>query len=710
MRNHLERPNQIAAEATARRRRHLVRHHRLAAALSRERQQRRSRRIVIWSIAGALCLPIAGAALVIFALGGAAASTAAAQARVLPADSLVFDRTGGLIADVHPAGATRLPVPLTAISPLVQQAIVAVEDRSFWTEGAVDVPRMAAAAISDLTHGTSQGASTIPMQLAKILYLNDSRTLQYKVQQIALAERLSSSNSRAVILDDYLNDIYFGSGATGIQAAAHTYFGIDASRLDLAQAAMLAGIPNNPSGDDPLINPAGAAARQQLVLDAMYDTGAITLQAEQAAVHQRLVYTSTNPDNVNLVPFFTARVVKSVQTTWHLNALTAGLRIVSTLDLGLQQFTQHAVSAQIAQLGRLHVTDGAAVVISPASGDVLAYVGSAGANVPGGQIDMAAAPRQPGSSFKIFTYTTAIQDARVSMVTPVLDGPLTLPTGGGSDGTQPYSPLDYTRTWHGVLPVEEALGNSLNIPAIRVEMATGIPAIVSMARAMGVTTLGNSPQSYNPSMTLGTYPIPPLEMAQAGTVLADSGVLHPARFIITASLNGRVLPHATPATKKVVDPRAAYIMNTILSNDANRVLDFGAHGLLTLPGHVVAAKTGTSENFKDNFTVGWTPQLATATWVGNADDSAMRGTTGITGAAPIWHTVMAHALSGIADHWPPMPAGLTTSSTAWGTAYLMPGTDATTGESALVPSEQPVGPAPPSPSSQPAKKHRHHHH
>ena len=205
---------------------------------------------------------------------------------------------------------------------------------------------------------------------------------------------------------------------------------------------------------------------------------------------------------------------------------------------------------------------------SPASGDVLAYVGSAGANVPGGQIDMAAAPRQPGSSFKIFTYTTAIQDARVSMVTPVLDGPLTLPTGGGPNGTQPYSPLDYTRTWHGVLPVEEALGNSLNIPAIRVEMATGIPAIVGMARAMGVTTLGMSPQSYNPSMTLGTYPIPPLEMAQAGTVLADSEVLHPARFIIAASLNGRVLPHATPATKKVVDPRAAYIMNTILSNDA----------------------------------------------------------------------------------------------------------------------------------------------
>ncbi len=297
------------------------------------------------------------------------------------------------------------------------------------------------------------------------------------------------------------------------------------------------------------------------------------------------------------------------------------MRITSTLDLALQQYTQGVVASQIAKLGRLHVTDGAAVVIAPASGDVLAYVGSAGTSVPGGQIDMAASPRQPGSSFKIFTYTTAIQDGSVSMVTPVLDGPLTLPIGGGSDGTQPYSPNDYDRKWHGVLPVEQALGNSLNIPAIRVELATGIPAIVATARAMGVTTLARSPQSYLPSMTIGTYPIPVLEMAQAGTVLADAGVLRPARFVISATdSDGHLLSGTVRAAKQVVDPRAAFIMNTMLSNDANRVMEFGAHGLLTLPGQRVAAKTGTSEDFKDNFTVGWTPQLATATWVGNADD------------------------------------------------------------------------------------------
>ena len=231
------------------------------------------------------------------------------------------------------------------------------------------------------------------------------------------------------------------------------------------------------------------------------------------------------------------------------------------------------------------------------------------------------------------------------------------------------------------------------------EVATGIPNIVQTARAMGVTTLGGSPASYSPSMTLGTYPVPTLEMAQAATVLANSGVLHPARFIISATLDGRALRGTTPAAKRVVDPSAAFIMNTILSNDANRVMEFGAHGLLTLPGHRVAAKTGTSENFKDNFTVGWTPQLATATWVGNADDSAMQGTTGITGAAPIWHQVMAHALTGVTDHWPAMPAGLTTASTAWGTAYFMPGTDATTGKSALVPSEQPGAPGPSGPGT-----------
>jgi penicillin-binding protein 1C len=201
------------------------------------------------------------------------------------------------------------------------------------------------------------------------------------------------------------------------------------------------------------------------------------------------------------------------------------------------------------------------------------------------------------------------------------------------------------------------------------------------------------------------------EMAQAGSVLAESGVLHPARFIIKAvALDGHVLTDSVGAAKRVVDPRAAFIMNTMLSNDANRVMEFGSHGLLTLPGHLVAAKTGTSEDFKDNFTVGWTPEIATATWVGNANDSAMQGTTGITGAAPIWHAVMAHALARVPDRWPPQPPGLHMSNTAWGVAYFMPGTDATTGESALVPSNAPGSTDGVTPTGPLPKKRHHHHH
>ncbi|MBV8529495.1 MAG: hypothetical protein JOZ75_14385, partial [Candidatus Dormibacteraeota bacterium] len=332
----------------------------------------------------------------------------------------------------------------------------------------------------------------------------------------------------------------------------------------------------------------------------------------------------------------------------------------------------------------LHVTDGAAVEIDPHTGDVLAYVASAGADVPGGQIDMAAAPRQPGSSFKLYTYTTALATGKASMVSPVLDAPISLPSGGGANGTQPYSPLDYDRMWHGPQPIERALGNSLNVPAIRTELVTGIPWIVATARAMGVTTLTQPPQSYGPSLTLGTYGVPLWEMAQAGSVFASGGTLHHARFVQSVvRTDGTQHGLASTGAQQVLDPRVAFLMNDMLSNDANRSMEFGSGGLLMVAGHQVAAKTGTSEDFRDNVTIGWTPSLVTATWVGNADDSPMHGTTGITGAAPIWHDVMAHELSG-ADAWPGAPSGLQSAASPDGLAFFLPGTSAQTGEPALM--------------------------
>ncbi|MGH7747389.1 MAG: transglycosylase domain-containing protein, partial [Candidatus Dormibacteria bacterium] len=403
---------------------------------------------------------------------------------------------------------------LGAVAPSMQKAIVDIEDRHFWSEGAVDVARLAGAALRDTT-GAGQGASTIAMQLVKLRYLNDTRTLSFKLEQIGLAQRLVDGTPKPVILDDYLNDVFFGGGATGVQAASHLYFGIDANSLSLAQSALLAGLPNAPSADDPLRNPDAARARQVQVLAAMVSAGDISQADATAATAEPLRYAAYDIDDIDAAPAFVARAAQQVASSLHVDPTTAGLRITTTLDIAKQQYAQQSVAQQVAQLGALHVTDGAAVEIDPGSGDVLAYVASAGANVPGGQIDMAAAPRQPGSSFKLFTYATALATAKVSMVSSVLDGPISLPTGGGASGTQPYSPLDYDRTWHGPQPVERALGNSLNAPAIRTELVTGIPSIVATAQALGVTTLAQPPQSYGPSLTLGTYAVPLWEMARA---------------------------------------------------------------------------------------------------------------------------------------------------------------------------------------------------
>jgi membrane peptidoglycan carboxypeptidase len=671
---------------------HAVRSDRRDLAIARIRARRHPRRTrprrLILVIAGLTALAVAAVAVggqVAFALitsnvGGLP------QPRPLASDSIVTDAHGNVIAELHPPGETRLPVALDQMAPQLQQAIVAIEDRGFWTQGPIDVGRMIASAWHDLRHDTSsQGASTIPMQLAKVLYLTDDRSFDYKLRQIGFAGHLVAALSKHDILEAYLNDIPFGEGATGIEAASRVYFGVPAAKLDLAQAAMLAGLPNAPSLDDPLIHPMAAAQRQGTVLAAMVTAGDITQQQADQATAEKLSYAGPQVDDVNTQPAFVARVAEQVRTQLHLDPQRDGLTITTTLDPGLQQFAAQTVHAQVEAVHRLNVSDGALVSVVPQTGAVVAYVGSAGVDAGTSQIDMAARQRQPGSTFKLFTYSTAFANRRITMVTPVLDAPLTLPTGSGANGLQPWSPLDYDRRWHGVLPVGKAFPNSLNIPAIRTELATGIAPILATTRSMGVTTLDQPNSSYGPSMTLGTYPIPLWEMAQAVTTFADQGRMHPVTFLSSVrDATGREV-YAGPAPRQVMDPGVVHIVNQILTNDSNRQIEFGLGSDLTLAGHLVSAKTGTSEDFRDNLTVGWTPQLVTATWVGNANDSPMHGTTGITGAAPIWHSFMLHALKGVPDGWPAPPADVyATSAGGYATAWFLRGTTPATGANLLL--------------------------
>ena len=600
-----------------------------------------------------------------------------ASARTFPADTLVYAQGGQEIADLHAPAESRIPVPLDRVAPVMRQAVVAVEDHGFWTSPSFDLGGIIRAAFYDAAHhAPAQGASTIEEQLAKLLYLNDNKSLIYKIKEILYGNDLTTRMSRRQILDEYLNDVYFGQGANGVQAAAEIYFGVPASRLNAAQATLLAGLLPAPSYLDPFSNPKGARQRQAVVVAAMVAQHQLS-QRQAAAIDARptALHPGGDPD---LAPYFTEQVKQWLQSHFGASYPTMGLRVYTTLNLPLNEKAQQLVTQVIAARSAMHMTDGALVAENPVNGDIETWVGGAGPNVPGGQIDMAAVPRQTGSTFKIFTYSAAIASRTITMTTPILDDRLTLPSGGPGGG--PYVVHDYDGQYFGVVPAEVALGNSLNVPAVRVELATGISKVLRMARSFGVTTLNHADSTYGPSLTLGAYPIPLWEMAQAGSVLAAQGTLHPAGFILEVTdQSGSVVYSAPEPAKQVVSPQVAFIMNTILSRNSNRLLAFGPNTPLVLPGRRVAVKTGTSNSFRDNLAVGWTPTLVGATWVGNANDSPMYGggINGISGAAILWHDFMESALQGQPPSWFQVPSGLITGQYQGQTVYYLVGTGPT---------------------------------
>ena len=370
-------------------------------------------------------------------------------------------------------------------------------------------------------------------------------------------------------------------------------------------------------------------------------------------------------------------MLKTLRQQYHIQPSDrGGYRVYTSLDLNLQHIAEQVVRDQIAQKGKYYnFNDAALVSMDPKTGEILAMVGGDNYNKPGGWINMADTPRQPGSTFKIYTYTAAIESRKFNMITPILDAPLVFPTWGGASGFEPYMPLNYDLKYHGVLPLKMAMGNSLNIPAVKTELRVGIQNVVQMARRMGVTHLTKEDDQYGISLTLGSAEVTPLDMATGVSTLADMGVRHtPAPVLFIKDAAGRDVFTYDPAKNatRAVSEQVAFIMAAIMSDDRNRCMEFGCHGDLTLPGRHVAAKTGTTQAFRDNWTIGFTPTLATAVWIGNPDNSPLsHNSTGIVGAAPIWHKFMQQALAGTPDQWYTMPAGLHQI----GDNYFLPGTE-----------------------------------
>jgi len=594
-------------------------------------------------------------------------------------DMLIFDRHGNLIDDIGDHGDHRIVVNLKTISPYLKQATIAIEDKTFYANNGVDFAGIARAALADYSHHhIAQGGSTISQQLVKQVFIgpNPPPTIQRKVREAVLAVDLNGRYTKDQILELYLNTIYYGAQSYGAEAAARGFFHATAHTLTLGQAAMLAGLPQAPTDNSPLINPVRAKLRQAEVLDAMVTQKMITEAQALAAKQEKLAF--FYPTNQLQAPHFVDYVLQVLDKQFHIRPSDRkGYRVYTTLDLNLQHLAESVVSNQINSKGGYYdFHDGALVAMDPKNGEVLAMVGGADYYRPGGQINMATTTtRQPGSSFKMMTYTAAIESGRLNMMSPILDQPMVFPLGGGTDGLKPYAPLNYDKHYHGTLPLKMAMGNSLNIPAIKTELTIGIPAVLDTARRMGITSLNKPDSNYGISLTLGGYEVSPLDMVTAASTLANLGVRHrPSPVTLIQDGLGQTKFKYDPAKNefRAVSQQVAFIVDSIMSDDRNRCMSFGCGGDLTLLGRHVGAKTGTTQDFRDNWTVGFTPSLAAAVWVGNPDNHPLaNNSTGIVGAAPIWHQFMVQALAGRPDEWYGMPSGVDQV----GQNYFLPGTE-----------------------------------
>jgi membrane peptidoglycan carboxypeptidase len=610
-----------------------------------------------------------------------------------PEDTMIYASDGTtLLADLHPPGYQHYYEPLSDIGTLLPAAILSIEDRNFYQEPGVDPQAIVRATTVDWRARASvEGASTVTQQLVKLRLVGNKPTIDRKMREALLSFEIERHYSKTQILEMYMNSVFFGDTAWGTKAASQIYFHKKTKDLDLAQASMLAGIIRGPTLYSPLLNWTSAKQRQGEVLQAMLRDGKITAQDAANAFAEDISPPSNMflPVNQIVAGDFVRYVTDELISQFGSGAVYGGgLTVLTTLNPKLQAIAQDAVSGNIARLAYRNVSQGALVSINPTTGAIVAMVGSANPNADGGQYNLAVwPPRNPGSSMKIFTYTAAIASGKYSMTTPIADDRFSYREPGW---TESYTPMNYDSKFHGTCQLQVCMGNSLNIPAVKVELGVGVSAVVGMARTMGappyqqhydangypVFTTDDALNTYGPSLTLGGYGETPLQMATAASVLATQGILRPPFGIDTVVRSGSVVyaHEQGEGEKQVLDPRVAYIMQSIMSNDNNRAMIFGRNSLLTLRGRTIAVKTGTSDSFADAWTVGFTPRLATAVWGGNPDwrRKMTKNSDSYFIAAPMFNQFMQNALDalGAGNEWYPEPPGLEHR----GAGIYMPGT------------------------------------
>lgn len=574
-----------------------------------------------WIIASAVIL---GCLLVIIFLPLPKALTS-----VGPTTIAITDRYGELLYDVRKGG-LQGGLPYEKIPRQFIDALVATEDRTFFSHPGLSLRGIVRAAIHDLkAMRIVEGGSTITQQLVRTKLQPASRGLLYKIREAWLAIKLDAVRSKEKILQDFLSSVYFGHQAYGISAAADTYFSKSVEQLSLSETALLVGLINAPTNLNPFKNIKGAQARRDVVLSAMRRNGMITEKERQDARTEPL--SLSHGKALIQAPHFVLWVQSERP-----EAFKGPGSVVTTLDLDLQRQAEEAVAQQLEHLKDKNVTSAAVVVLDAKNGDILAMVGSADFfnDEDDGQVNVAVSHRQPGSALKPFTYALAFEQGMTPAST-VADIETQFFTQEGN----PYIPRNYDYGYHGLVRLRQALANSYNIAAVKVLERIGTSNLLAFLKRTGITTLTESPEHYGLALTLGDGEVTLLELTAAYGMFARGG-----RTLMPRSL----VSDPPGESSEVMDPRVAWLISDILSDDAARLEEFGGDGPLSFD-FPVAAKTGTTRNSRDNWTIGYTPNRMVGVWVGNADNSPMRGTSGVTGAGPIFHDVMIAAAHGSAD-------------------------------------------------------------
>ncbi|MBN1263669.1 MAG: PBP1A family penicillin-binding protein [Candidatus Pacebacteria bacterium] len=575
-----------------------------------------------------------------------------------PVSTQIFDSKKRLLYEIY-AEKKRTPIKIENIPDHLKWATIASEDKDFYHHRGFAFRGIIRGFYNTIFKKSLQGGSTITQQLIKNALLTQERTIQRKIREAILAWLTEIIYSKDQILEMYFNQVPYGGTAWGIETAAQTYFNKSTPDLTLAESALLAGLPASPTRFSPFgAHPDLAINRQKRVLQRMVEDGHISLEDAQEAEKEALNFA---PMEISIkAPHFVLWIKeKLVEQYGERLVEQGGLRITTTLDLDLQEKAQQIIHAEIDKLENLKVANGAGLITAPETGAILALIGSHDYFdlKNDGNVNVVLRPRQPGSAIKPLNYALAFENKTLTPASVIND----IPTCFKVAGQKSYCPVNYDGQFHGPVQTRFALGNSYNIPAVKTLVLNGLEEFINFAKKMGITSF-TEPKNYGLSLTLGGGEVTMYDLTTAFSAFANNGIRQNLYAIEKVeNWQGKVLyQHQESPGARVISPETAYLISHILSDNNARTAAFGSHSQLLIKDHPeVAVKTGTTNEKKDNWAIGFTPDFSVSVWVGNNDNTPMSQiASGTTGASSIWNQIMSLVLKDKKSHWPPKPEGI----------------------------------------------------